>query len=78
MRCSHASAIGPVDEDQRYYLESRGVPPDGRRAAHRARLLRRDHRAPPGAGAAATPLRAAVDAKLDGPTSALMSAPLRL
>ena len=26
MRCSHASAIGPVDEEQRYYLESRGVP----------------------------------------------------
>jgi Fe-S cluster assembly protein SufD len=24
--CSHASAVGPVDEDQRYYLESRGVP----------------------------------------------------
>ena len=28
VRCSHASAVGPVDEDQRYYLESRGVPPD--------------------------------------------------
>jgi Fe-S cluster assembly protein SufD len=27
VRCSHASTIGPVDEDQRYYLESRGVPP---------------------------------------------------
>jgi Fe-S cluster assembly protein SufD len=26
VRCSHASAIGPVDEEQRYYLESRGVP----------------------------------------------------
>lgn len=26
VRCSHASAIGPVDPDQRYYLESRGVP----------------------------------------------------
>ena len=25
--CSHASAVGPVDEDQLYYLESRGVPP---------------------------------------------------
>ena len=22
----HASAVGPVDEEQRYYLESRGVP----------------------------------------------------
>jgi Fe-S cluster assembly protein SufD len=27
VKCSHASAVGPVDEDQRYYLESRGVPP---------------------------------------------------
>ncbi len=28
VRCSHASAVGPIDEDQLYYLESRGVPPD--------------------------------------------------
>jgi Fe-S cluster assembly protein SufD len=28
VRCSHASTIGPIDEDQRYYLESRGVPPE--------------------------------------------------
>lgn len=27
VRCSHASAVGPVDEDQRFYLESRGVRP---------------------------------------------------
>jgi len=27
VRCSHASAVGPIDEDQLYYLESRGVPP---------------------------------------------------
>lgn len=26
VRCSHASAVGPVDEEQRWYLESRGVP----------------------------------------------------
>jgi len=26
VRCSHASTVGPVDEDQRFYLESRGVP----------------------------------------------------
>jgi Fe-S cluster assembly protein SufD len=26
VRCSHASAVGPVAEDQRFYLESRGVP----------------------------------------------------
>jgi Fe-S cluster assembly protein SufD len=28
VRCSHASTVGPVDEDQRYYIESRGVPPE--------------------------------------------------
>jgi Fe-S cluster assembly protein SufD len=26
--CSHASAVGPIDDDQLYYLESRGIPPD--------------------------------------------------
>jgi Fe-S cluster assembly protein SufD len=28
VRCSHASAVGPVDEEQRFYLESRGVRPE--------------------------------------------------
>jgi Fe-S cluster assembly protein SufD len=28
VRCSHASAVGPVDAEQRFYLESRGVPPE--------------------------------------------------
>ena len=28
VRCSHASAVGPIDPEQRFYLESRGVPPD--------------------------------------------------
>ena len=28
VRCSHASTVGPIDEDQRYYLESRGIPPE--------------------------------------------------
>jgi len=27
VRCSHASSVGPLDEDQRYYLESRGIEP---------------------------------------------------
>jgi Fe-S cluster assembly protein SufD len=27
VRCSHASTVGPVDEEQRFYLESRGIPP---------------------------------------------------
>jgi len=28
VQCSHASAVGPIDEGQLYYLESRGIPPD--------------------------------------------------
>lgn len=36
VRCSHASAVGPVDRDQLFYLESRGVPP---RVAERLILL---------------------------------------
>ncbi len=28
VRCSHASTVGPIDEDQRYYLESRGIEPE--------------------------------------------------
>jgi Fe-S cluster assembly protein SufD len=27
VRCSHASTVGPIDEEQRFYIESRGVPP---------------------------------------------------
>jgi Fe-S cluster assembly protein SufD len=27
VRCSHASAVGPIDDDQLYYLESRGIQP---------------------------------------------------
>jgi Fe-S cluster assembly protein SufD len=26
VRCSHASTVGPIDEEQRFYIESRGVP----------------------------------------------------
>jgi Fe-S cluster assembly protein SufD len=28
VHCSHASAVGPIDDDQRYYLETRGIPPE--------------------------------------------------
>jgi Fe-S cluster assembly protein SufD len=28
VRCSHASSVGPLNEDQRYYLESRGLAPE--------------------------------------------------
>ena len=27
VRCAHASSVGPIDEDHRFYLQSRGVPP---------------------------------------------------
>jgi Fe-S cluster assembly protein SufD len=28
VKCSHASTVGPIDDDQRFYLESRGVRPE--------------------------------------------------
>ena len=28
VKCSHASTVGPVDEEQLYYLATRGVPPE--------------------------------------------------
>lgn len=28
VKCSHASTVGPVDDEQLYYLATRGVPPD--------------------------------------------------
>ena len=28
VKCSHGAAVGPVDEDQKYYLQTRGVPPE--------------------------------------------------
>ena len=28
VKCSHASTVGPVDDEQRFYLESRGVRPE--------------------------------------------------
>lgn len=27
VKCSHGAAVGPVDEDQKFYLQTRGVPP---------------------------------------------------
>ncbi len=44
VKCSHGSTVGPVDEDQRYYLESRGVEPGPGRAADRGRVLRQHRR----------------------------------
>ena len=63
VRCSHASAVGPVDEEQRWYLESRGVP-----TAAAERLIVRGFFEEVLAGlpvpAAAPALRAAIDGKL--------------
>ena len=28
VHCSHASAVGPIDDEQRYYLETRGIAPE--------------------------------------------------
>ena len=28
VKCSHASSVGPIDDEQRFYLESRGIEPD--------------------------------------------------
>jgi len=28
VKCSHASSVGPIDEEQRYYLETRGIDPE--------------------------------------------------
>jgi Fe-S cluster assembly protein SufD len=28
VKCSHASTVGPIDEEQRFYLESRGIQPE--------------------------------------------------
>jgi Fe-S cluster assembly protein SufD len=65
VRCSHASAVGPIDEDQRFYLESRGVEPA---VAERLIVLgffgEVLDRLP--VAALAGPLRAAVIAKLTG------------
>ena len=48
VKCSHASTVGPIDDDQLYYLESRGIRRRGSGASDRARLLRRRVRAPAG------------------------------
>ena len=64
VRCSHASAVGPIDAEQRFYLESRGVPPE---TADRLIVLgffdEVLERLP--APSVATELRAAIAEKLD-------------
>ena len=64
VRCSHASAVGPIDDDQRYYLETSGHPARRGRAAHRPRLLRRRARPPARAQPRRRSLRRSVERKL--------------
>jgi Fe-S cluster assembly protein SufD len=64
VKCSHASTVGPIDDDQRFYLESRGIRPE---VAERLVVLgffdEVIEQLP--AGAAADDLRRRVAAKLD-------------
>jgi Fe-S cluster assembly protein SufD len=64
VKCSHASTVGPIDEDQRFYLESRGVRPE---IAERLVVLGffEEVIAQLPAGRLADDLRARVSAKLD-------------
>ena len=64
VRCSHASAVGPVDEDQLYYLESRGVPPARAERLIVMGFFEEVLERLPVAGAV-PPLRAEISAKLD-------------
>jgi Fe-S cluster assembly protein SufD len=64
VRCSHASAVGPVDEEQRWYLESRGVPPAVAERLIVAGFFEEVVGALPVA-AAAGPLRTSINGKLD-------------
>ncbi|MGA2802873.1 MAG: Fe-S cluster assembly protein SufD [Acidimicrobiales bacterium] len=68
VRCSHASAVGQIDREQRFYLESRGVPPA---VAERLILLGffEDLWARIAAPGVRIHLAAAVAARLDGVTS---------
>ena len=64
VRCSHASAVGPIDEEQRWYLESRGVPTGVAERLIVAGFFEEVVADLPIAGAIA-PLRAAIAGKLD-------------
>lgn len=64
VRCSHASTVGPVDPEQRFYLESRGVPPAAADRLIVAGFFDEVLRDLPAPGAVAA-VRAAVEAKLE-------------
>ena len=58
VRCSHASAVGPIDEEQRFYLESRGIEPEVAERLIVLGLLRRGARSASGRRAGRTAARA--------------------
>lgn len=63
VRCSHASTVSPIDEEQRFYLESRGVPTGEAEHLIVAGFLEEVFQAVP-LPSAVPALRAAVAAKL--------------
>ena len=64
VHCSHASTVGPVDEEQRFYLESRGVPPQVADRLIVAGFFDEVIRRLPGAGLVAA-VRSRISEKLD-------------
>lgn len=64
VKCSHASTVGPIDEEQRFYLESRGVRPEVAERLVVLGFFEEVIRELP-TGAVADDLRARVAAKLD-------------
>ena len=64
VHCSHASTVGPVDAEQRFYLESRGVTPKMADRLIVAGFFDEVVRALPAAGAVAS-VRERIAAKLD-------------
>ena len=58
-RAAHSSSVGPIDETQLFYLESRGIPPDEARKFIVLGLPRAGRRARPAGGRPGPPARAA-------------------
>ncbi|QYG93813.1 SufD family Fe-S cluster assembly protein [Iamia sp. SCSIO 61187] len=65
VHCSHASTVGPIDEDQRFYLESRGVPPHVAERLVVSGFFGDVLDRMPAPASVLTAIRAAVDARLD-------------
>ena len=58
-RAAHACSVGPIDETQLFYLETRGIPPDEARKFIVLGLPRAGRRARPARGGAGPPARGA-------------------